>query len=63
MEDNKYKELANLNAVALSEFVDLVENSEELLPEWKLAIAQMVLNGVPQNLNEVKALIGKIKLC
>jgi len=58
MSSTKYKELADLNQVALNEFEVLVNQNENLTLEWKQIIIQLLQsNDIPQNLESIKQLI------
>lgn len=61
MSENNQINLSDLNALALDEFIKAIKNNEELDSKWKKVIAELVQNGIPDNLSILEAIFGGLE--
>jgi hypothetical protein len=58
MSENNQVDLSDLNALALTEFIKLIKNNEELDAKWKETILKLVENGIPEDLGDLEVILG-----
>lgn len=61
MSENNEIDLSDLNALALGEFIKAIKSNEELSPNLKEAIENLVKNGIPENLDKLEDLLGGLE--
>lgn len=61
MSENNQINLSDLNALALDEFIKAIKNNEELDSKWKKVIAELVQNGIPDNLSILESIFGGLE--
>lgn len=61
MSENNEIDLSDLNALALGEFIKAIKSNEELSPNLKEAIENLVKNGIPENLEKLEDLLGGLE--
>jgi hypothetical protein len=44
--------------LALTEFIKLIKNNEELDAKWKETILKLVENGIPEDLGDLEVILG-----
>lgn len=61
MSENNEIDLSDLNALALGEFIKAIKNNEELSPDLKETMENLVKNGIPENLDGLEDLLGGLE--
>jgi hypothetical protein len=58
--EHTHCDLSDINALAVKEFIRLLQSDQSLAPEWKEEMLRMLEQGVPDDVSSLERLIEEI---